>query len=73
MAKLDRMLASVEWDLKYPMSKLTILPKNVSDLFFVLKNGGWRWKISLRWCRRHEVLSAMMLIQSQYGSVKLEI
>jgi hypothetical protein len=31
MAKLDRMLASVEWDLKYPMSKLTILPKNVSD------------------------------------------
>jgi hypothetical protein len=33
MAKLDRMLASVEWDLKYPMSKLTILPKNVSDLF----------------------------------------
>jgi hypothetical protein len=31
MAKLDRMLASVEWDMKYPMAKLTILPKNVSD------------------------------------------
>jgi hypothetical protein len=31
MAKLDRLLASVEWGLKYPLSKLDVLPRSVSD------------------------------------------
>jgi hypothetical protein len=31
MAKLDRMLATVDWDLKYPMVGLIVLPKGVSD------------------------------------------
>jgi hypothetical protein len=31
MAKLDRMLATVDWNLKYPIAGLTVLPKGVSD------------------------------------------
>jgi hypothetical protein len=31
MARLNRFLASVDWDLKYPLSRLVILPKSVSD------------------------------------------
>jgi hypothetical protein len=31
MDKLDRFLASVEWGLKYPLSKLDVLPRSVSD------------------------------------------
>jgi hypothetical protein len=31
MAKLDRMLASVDWDLKYLVARLTVLPRGLSD------------------------------------------
>jgi endonuclease/exonuclease/phosphatase family metal-dependent hydrolase len=31
MARLDRVLASVNWDIKYPLSKIDILPRSVSD------------------------------------------
>jgi hypothetical protein len=31
MAKLNRMLATLDWDLKYPMVGLIVLPKGVSD------------------------------------------
>jgi hypothetical protein len=31
LAKLDRILASVEWDGKYPTSQVTMLLKGVSD------------------------------------------
>jgi hypothetical protein len=31
MAKLDRILVSVNWDAKYPTSQVTMLPKGVSD------------------------------------------
>jgi hypothetical protein len=31
MAKLDMVLAYVEWDIKLPEAKVTILPKGVSD------------------------------------------
>jgi hypothetical protein len=31
MAKQDRMLATVDWDLKYPIVGLIVLPKGVSD------------------------------------------
>jgi hypothetical protein len=30
-AKLDRILASVKWDSKYPFARVTLLPKEVSD------------------------------------------
>jgi hypothetical protein len=31
IARLDRVLASVEWELKYPLSKVMLLPKGCSD------------------------------------------
>jgi hypothetical protein len=31
MAKLDRVLVSVEWDSRYPMTRMSMLPKQVSD------------------------------------------
>jgi hypothetical protein len=31
LAKLDRILASVEWDSKYPLARVTMLSKEVSD------------------------------------------
>jgi hypothetical protein len=31
MATLDRILASVDWDAKHPLAKVTILPKGVCD------------------------------------------
>jgi hypothetical protein len=31
MAKIDRILVSVDWDNKYPLAKMTVLPKGVSD------------------------------------------
>jgi hypothetical protein len=31
MAKLERVLASVNWDIKYPMTKMEILVREVSD------------------------------------------
>jgi hypothetical protein len=31
MVRLDRVLASVEWEIKYPLSKVTLLPKGCSD------------------------------------------
>jgi endonuclease/exonuclease/phosphatase (EEP) superfamily protein YafD len=31
MARLDRVLASVEWEIRYPLSKVTLLPEGCSD------------------------------------------
>jgi hypothetical protein len=31
LAKLDRVLVSVDWDIKYPTSKVVMLPKGLSD------------------------------------------
>jgi hypothetical protein len=31
MSQLDRVFASVEWDIKYPLANLVMLPKGVSD------------------------------------------
>jgi hypothetical protein len=31
MALLDRILASVDWEAKYPLSQVLVLPKGVSD------------------------------------------
>jgi hypothetical protein len=31
MATLDRILITVHWEAKYPLAKVTILPKGVSD------------------------------------------
>jgi hypothetical protein len=31
MAKLDRILVSIEWDIKYPLAQVTMLPKGVSN------------------------------------------
>jgi hypothetical protein len=31
IAKLDRVLVSVNWDIKYPMTKIEVFPKGVSD------------------------------------------
>jgi hypothetical protein len=31
MAKLNRILASVDWDSKYPLAKVNLLPKEVGD------------------------------------------
>jgi hypothetical protein len=31
LAKLDRILVSIEWDNKYPLASVTMLPKEVSD------------------------------------------
>jgi hypothetical protein len=31
MAKLDRILASMDWDAKHPLSKVLVLPKGISD------------------------------------------
>jgi hypothetical protein len=44
MAKLDRMLATVDWDLKYPLAGLIVLPKGVSDQEPEKKNEGMEYK-----------------------------
>jgi hypothetical protein len=31
MAALDRILVSIDWDAKYPLARLIMLPKGVSD------------------------------------------
>jgi hypothetical protein len=31
MSTLDRVLASVQWDAKYPLARVKTLPKGVSD------------------------------------------
>jgi hypothetical protein len=31
MSILDRILASVDWDAKHPLSQVTVLPKEISD------------------------------------------
>jgi hypothetical protein len=31
MARLDRFLATIEWDIKYPLAKLDVPPRSVSD------------------------------------------
>jgi hypothetical protein len=36
MAKLDRVLGSVEWESRYPLERVTLLPKGVSDHNLVL-------------------------------------
>lgn len=40
MATLDRILVSVEWEAKYPMAKVNILPKEVSGHNPVMINRG---------------------------------
>jgi hypothetical protein len=40
LEKLDRILVSTEWELKYPMVTVTALPKTISDHTPVLLNTG---------------------------------
>lgn len=42
MATLDRILVSIEWDSKYPLAKVQMLPKGVSDHNPLLINFGGR-------------------------------
>jgi hypothetical protein len=65
MATLDRILMTTHWEAKYPLARISMLPKGVSDhnpmmitfgenlevlfLFLDLRNGGWKWKILKTW------------------------
>jgi hypothetical protein len=40
MAKLDRVLASVEWESRYPLAKVIVLPKGVNDYNLVMVDCG---------------------------------
>jgi hypothetical protein len=86
MAKLDRVLASVSWDSKYPLSNVRMLPKGCSDhnplrvsfgvrasLFLDLKNGGLKCLNLGRWLGKPGTLSARRLTRCKFDNVKLGI